>query len=466
MSQLPGLNAAEQSGFTLLRRFTLLSALILFVGAAVIGWWVDRRIYQLVTEDSIELASVFVDSTIAPHLTELPSVSALTVSQASHLKQLIANNVATGRYIAVNLWSPDGELVFSTQPAPPAQPQSAAGLRSALHGQVYSYATSSVQDTSTPSAQGPFLESYLPVRAHDGTTIAVIDLYQNLAALEQSTLQVRVQSWVVVGTATALMFFLLFGIVRQGSETIKSQQAALAHSRRQIQQAAVRSAALNEAAMRRLGADLHDGPAQDLGLALMRIEPLRQTLVEYAESNCTQPLDLAAVAYDLQLIHTALQSSMQETRNLASGLRLPELNNLDLAQTIHRAVADYMRKTGRTVAITGPDQLPGSMALKSATYRLVQETLNNGHQHGEPNRQSVKYNAAGGFLRIAVEDNGKGFDPACVRERGPRRQLGLAGLQERIEILGGEFLVQSAPGQGTSVQAILPLTAPGIDNFD
>lgn len=466
MSDSPLLRAPAQPTLTLLNRFTLLSALILFVGAAMIGWWVDRRIYQIVTEDSIELASVFVDSTIAPHLTELPSVNALTVSQAAHLKQLIANNVATGHYAAVNLWSPSSELIFSTQPVAPAQPQSDAGLRSALRGQVYTYAADSVQGAPANLALGPFLESYFPVRASDGTTIAVIDLYQNLAALEQSTLQVRVQTWLVVGTATTLMFFLLYGIVRQGSETIESQQAALAHSRRQIQQAAVRAAELNEAAMRRLGADLHDGPAQDLGLALMRIEPLRQALAVYAESDRAQPLDLDAAAYDLQLINTALQSSMQEIRNLAGGLRLPELSDLDLAQTIRRAVADYMRKTGRTVAVAGQDQLPGSMALRSAAYRLVQETLNNGHMHGAPSRQSVRYTAAGGSFQLEVEDDGTGFDPACARERGVRRQLGLAGLQERVEILGGIFAVQSAPGRGTLVRAVLPLTSPEAGDHD
>lgn len=459
--------APIQPGLSLLYRFTLLSALILFVGAAMIGWWVDRRIYQTVTEDSIKLAGVFVDSTIAPHLTDLPSVTKLSVSQASHLQHLITNNIDSGLYSAVNLWTPGGELVYSTLPAPAAQPQSADGLRLALAGQVHSYTTRSLPGASAAGeiaagAQGPFLESFFPVRAQDGSIIAVIDLYQNLAQLEQSTLEVRLQSWLVVGTATVLMFFLLFGVVRQGSETIEEQQAALAQSRRQIQQAAVRAAALNEAAMRRLGADLHDGPAQDLGLALMRIEPLRQELAA-RPGDGAQPLDLEAAGYDLQLIDSALKSAMQEIRAMASGLRLPELSDRDLAQTIRKAVSDYTHKTGRAVAVTGPEPLAGDMALKSAVYRLVQESLNNGHQHGEPTRQGVSYAVSGGLLQIEIEDDGKGFDVHHVQERGLRRQLGLAGLQERIEILGGKFEVQSAPGQGTRVHAVLPLAALGVN---
>jgi signal transduction histidine kinase len=255
------------------------------------------------------------------------------------------------------------------------------------------------------------------------------------------------------------MFFLLYGIVRQGSETRESQQAARARSRWQIQQAAVRAAELNEAAMRRLGADLHDGPAQDLGIALMRIEPLRAAVASHIESDGAHSRELESVAFDLQLIHTALHSSLQEVRNLAGGLRLPELSDLDLAQTIRKAAADYMHKTGGSVSVEGPQQLAGDMALKSAAYRLVQEALNNGHQHGEPSRQSIRYLIDGNMLRIVIEDDGKGFDVGRLQEHGPRRQLGLAGLQERVEILGGHFEVQSAPGHGTQVRAVLPLVA-------
>ncbi len=438
--------------------------MILFVGALLMAWWIDRRIYQVVTEDSIELAGVFVDSTIAPHLAELPSVNSLTVSQAAHLKQLIANNVDSGRYAAVNLWSPSGDLIYSTLPAPldeAAVCQPACGRR--WREQSFSVATDHVQGDTEPSGRGAFLESYFPVRGEDGDVLAVIDLYQNLAELERSTLQVRLQTWLFVGTATALMFFLLYGIVRQGSETIESQQAALARSRRQIQQAAVRAAALNEAAMRRLGADLHDGPAQDLGIALMRMEPLRAAVAAHIESGGEHSVDLDAASFDLQLIHTALQSSLQEIRNLAGGLRLPELSDLDLAATIRKAAADYTRKTGKGVGVEGPQPLAGDTALKSAAYRLVQEALNNGHQHGEPCRQKVRYLVDGNMLRLVIEDDGSGFDVGRMRERGPRRQLGLAGLQERVEILGGYFEVQSAPGKGTLVRALLPLAAPGVD---
>ena len=168
MSSLSSPVQTDGPGLSLLNRFTLLSAMILFVGALLMAWWIDRRIYQVVTEDSIELAGVFVDSTIAPHLAELPSVNTLTVSQAAHLKQLIANNVDSGRYAAVNLWSPSGDLIYSTLSAPLDEAQSATGLRAALAGESFSVATDHVQGDTDPSGRGAFLESYFPVRGEDG----------------------------------------------------------------------------------------------------------------------------------------------------------------------------------------------------------------------------------------------------------------------------------------------------------
>ena len=142
---------------------------------------------------------------------------------------------------------------------------------------------------------------------------------------------------------------------------------------------------------------------------------------------------------------------------MASGLRLPDLKNLDLAGTIRKAVTDYCRKTGRYVSVEGQEALTGNEALKSATYRIVQEALNNGHIHGNPEAQEVDFIIEGEMLSLTISDNGLGFEPAKLNEQGKRRQLGLAGLQERAEILGGHLHIHSVPGEGTVISALLPL---------
>lgn len=442
-------------------QFMLLSAAILLVGGTFLAWWMDRRIVQVVTDDNITMAGVFVDSTIAPHLAELESTEDITPSQEAHLTQLMRNNVSSGRYVAINVWSTAGDLVFTTLLEPASGAEQQEQIAAALAGGVVTHYTDQVHGQPAPGipVTGNFLESYFRVEAPlTGEPLAVVSFTQDLSGLQQSVLYVRLLTWLVVGTATALMYFLLYGIVRQWNDTIEEQRAALDRSRRQIQQAAVRAAELNEASMRRLGADLHDGPAQDLGIALMRIEPLRAAIESHAAEQGEQAMDAETAAFDLHLIHSALKSSLQEIRNMASGLRLPELSEMDVAGTIRKAARDYMAKTGRTaVEVEGPAALAGADAVKSAAYRVVQEALNNGHQHGHPTQQRVQFLQVANMLSIEVHDNGSGFDPGTAGSAGARRQLGLAGLQERSEILGGQFEVRSAPGQGTLVRVRLPL---------
>lgn len=462
---------AKIAQFSLLQRFVLLSALVMVVGGLILGWWIDRRIFEVVAADNVTMAGVFVDSTVAPHIAELPSLDAITPAQEAHLLQLLRNNVASGRYVAVNLWRLDGTLLYSTLDNPVSDPAAAADVARALQGQFVSRETGSIRaappGTEVAGDGTRYLETYYAVRhPASGEPLAVVSFYQDLDFLRASVLLVRLQTWLAIASATVAMYLLLFSIVRQGSDTIEQQRAALNRSRRTIQQAAVRAAALNEASMRRLGAELHDGPAQDLGIALMRMEPLRAAVDRHVAAmrargdgrhpGGTPDLDLEAAAYDLALIHSALESSLREVRNMAGGLRLPELSALDVAASIEKAALDYTRKTGRAVEVSGPSRLEGSAALKSAAYRIVQEALNNGYQHGSPAHQRVRYARTGDRLLLEVADDGAGFDPAQL-PRHPRRPLGLAGLQERAEILGGRLEVRSAPGQGTTVRAFLPL---------
>lgn len=450
---------------SLLYQFMLLSGLILLLGAGFIGWWINREIEQQVITNSLQITAVFVDSTIAPHLWELSSLDEITSLQKRHLDQLLRTNVRHGDFIAFHICKPNGELVYSNLPIPPGTDMATPGMRIALEGQMYSTFTDHVDFMpTTQQNRQNLIETYFPVWDESGKQIiAIASFYQSLDTLRQAILITQLQGWAVIGIATFLMYVLLFGLVKRGSDTIERQTLALAESRQQIQSAAVRAAEVNEAAMRRLGADLHDGPAQDLGIALMRMEPLRAAIDQHPDTPGWQPPDPEMIAFDLNLIHMALQSSLQEIRNMAGGLRLPDLDELDLAGAINKAVTDYSRKTGRQVSLNGPAVLPGNSALKSAAYRIVQETLNNGHLHGNPTIQSVDYDTADDVLTITISDNGSGFDPAHLVDHSHRRHLGLAGLQERAEILGGHLHIGSAPGQGTTIMAVLPLDIVNSD---
>src|SRR5450759_569087 len=149
-------------------------------------------------------------------------------------------------------------------------------------------------------------------------------------------------------------------------------------------------------------------------------------------------------------------------RTIAAGLRTPEVERAKPAEIVTRAVADHGRRAGAsaTVDIKGiPSRAP--LATKIALYRILSEALSNAARHGQGAGVEVKVTDSGdGQILAEVSDKGPGFD---VPQRPRRGQLGLAGMRERAELLGGRLELESHVGAGTRVRAYLPLTEAASD---
>jgi signal transduction histidine kinase len=254
-----------------------------------------------------------------------------------------------------------------------------------------------------------------------------------------------------------LTYLLLAGIVKRGSDTIRRQQVELERRLTQnlrlherVRQAAGRSAALNEQALRRISADLHDGPGQALALALLRLDALEAPCTDH-DGGC------ARTRADFATVHSAVRDALSEIRAISAGLRLPELESLSLADVADRAIADHQRRGGVAVDhhFDGvPEQAP--LPVKIALLRTLQEALSNATRHGRGSSVRVDLRGGPDSLCLRVSDRGPGFDPALAERSG---RLGLAGMRERAEMLGGTFEVRSAIGQGTTVTVSWPLSA-------
>jgi signal transduction histidine kinase len=224
-----------------------------------------------------------------------------------------------------------------------------------------------------------------------------------------------------------------------------------------VRRAAARTTALNERFLRRISADLHDGPGQDLGLALLRFESLADVC-----RDCPSPASRSSPTDDFRAVHSALQSALTDLRAISAGLQLPEIELFNIDEVAARAVRDYERKTNAKVRLTtAGDCADVSLPVRITLYRLLQESLANGFRHGGGTGQRVDVSIAGSQLNVTVSDSGPGFDPDGVSTHGP---MGLAGMRERVEILGGSFQLQTGPGQGTVIRASLPLQVPGMEN--
>lgn len=463
---------------SLAHQFMLASLVVLVAGMLVIGWWVGRQIEAGVMSQTAGTTALYVDSFITPHLQDLAQTNALAPEGVAQLSSLLRETPLGQRVVAFKVWDASGRILYSTSPSNIGQVFPVrGGLARAWQGEVSTH-VSDLRDEENASERerwSRLLETYSPVRlAGTNRIIAVAEFYQVVDDLQKDVLAAQLRSWLVVGAATLAMYLLLAGIVRRGSDTIVRQQAELsdkvakltdllrqnAELHERVRRAATRTTALNERFLRRVSAELHDGPAQDLGLALLRMDGVMERC-----AACPIPGgEERKVSDDLGVVQTSLGRALQEVRAISAGLRLPELGELTLAETLARVVRDHERRTNTTVVLKAdklPEQVP--LPVKITVYRLVQEALSNAYRHGGGVGQQVQAEAPDRYLRVHVIDDGPGFDWPRVARR--EDHMGLTGMKERVESLGGLFQVKTGPGKGTRVTAWLPIDLP-VDEYE
>lgn len=461
---------------SLARQFLLVSFVILLTGMLIIGAWVGRQIEIGVINRTAAVTALYVDSFVSPHLQDLARSDQLDAGHLATLGALLGDTPLGRRIVAFKIWGPDGRVLYSTNPALIGRQFAVGpGLSGAFAGEVRSH-ISGLRDPENEFERQQWsrlIETYAPVRVEgSGQIVAVSEFYQPTEELEREIRAAQLRSWLVVVTATVIMYLLLAGLVGRASNVILVQQnelrdkvgqlsALLAQNEQlhdRVRRAAGRATALNERFLRRIAADLHDGPGQDLGLALLRIEALADVCAACAVAIARG----RAVSDDFRTVQSALQSALADLRAISAGLRLPEIGRLSPAETAERAVHDYERKTGGVVTLS-LNGVPGDAPLpvKITLYRLLQESLSNSLRHAGGVGQRVRLAGLDDHLVAEIADSGTGFDPQASLTDA---HLGLAGMRERVEILGGTFEVDSAPGRGTVIRARLPLALPEVED--
>ena len=269
---------------TLAQRFMIASLLILIAGMAGIGVWIGNEIKNGVIHRTGATTALYVDSFVAPILQELGSTGTLSPEHHEQLDKLLQDTPMGQQIVTFRVWDPTGKVIYSTDAATRGKTFPIGdGLAQAILGQVSSEISQLEAAENAPqrSIRSELLETYSPVRL-SGTNqvIAVAEFYQTVDALNHEIAAAQRRSWLVVLGATLLIYLLLAGFVQRASDTIEGQQSMLndqisrltellaqnkeLHDR--VRRAAGSVATLNERFLRRIGSELHDGPAQDLGL--------------------------------------------------------------------------------------------------------------------------------------------------------------------------------------------------------
>jgi PAS domain S-box-containing protein len=199
-----------------------------------------------------------------------------------------------------------------------------------------------------------------------------------------------------------------------------------------------------EAERKRVSRDLHDTVGQTHAALMMALKAAAAAVPARGEAA-----DKLAYAAGLA------EAMGKELHQAAVRLRPTALDDIGLGPALAELVAAWSARAGvaaeyQATGLAEAGRLPAG--VETALYRVVQEALTNVARHARATAVSVTVARAGGEARAVVEDDGGGFDPAA-----PTGRLGLAGMRERVELVGGTLEVESAPGRGTTVIARVPV---------
>jgi PAS domain S-box-containing protein len=223
----------------------------------------------------------------------------------------------------------------------------------------------------------------------------------------------------------------------------RSERAEFA--RRELQG---RLATAQEDERRRIARELHDQMGQDLTALGLGLKTMEDAAVWWPETQG-----------QLQKLRRLTDQIGREVHGLALEIRPTALDDFGLPTALSTYAEEWAGRSGialdyHSAGLDG-DRLPAT--IETTLYRVVQEALTNVLRHAKARRVSLVVQRTSVGVNAVVEDDGRGFDPEKATAKGGR--LGLLGMRERLELVGGELTLESAPGAGTTVIARIPLRA-------
>jgi len=230
------------------------------------------------------------------------------------------------------------------------------------------------------------------------------------------------------------------GVVIENARLYEQVQAGREHlqvlSRKLVQ--------VQETERRQIARELHD----EIGQALTG---LKLNL----EISARQPPD--ATRENLSSALSLINDLMEYVRNLSLDLRPAMLDDLGLLDTLLWYFGRYSALTHVKVHCehTGMEhRFP--FEVETTAYRIVQEALTNVARHAQATQVKMSITEISGAIRMEISDNGKSFQVDKILSAKNHKRLGLIGMKERIEMVGGSLAIESAPGKGTTVRAEVP----------
>ena len=392
-------------------------------------------------------------SAIAQHILS-PSVQSLDITGnrkvIEDLDAIMSDPVFAAEFPLLDIWLPDGSILYSSTPGLSAQQIAAPPpVLNAFRGNIgVQFTDVNSVDYAEHQLIADYIEIYFPLRDQStGKIVAAAQLREVTHSLERDLWNLTLASWVTVAIIAFVVMIGLFSIVLEGSRTIDRQRTILlrrlaqsharaAHHRelKSIAQRASRSITeMTDKHLRTVGTDLHDGPAQSIAFAVLKLDQVRRQ---------SKAADRNAIVTEVE---TILGSALGEIRSIALAMVLPEIENLDLAQVIDNAISQHVRRTGTIIAVDSRVQpVPVASEVAVCVFRFIQEGLNNAFHHGLPEGQSVSAMTQSGVLKLSIAN---GYIEGVPAEHADHLGIGLYGLRARVQSVGGNYAFIQANGQ-------------------
>jgi signal transduction histidine kinase len=202
--------------------------------------------------------------------------------------------------------------------------------------------------------------------------------------------------------------------------------------------------AAEEEERQRIARELHDGLGPSLASLNIRLVTAYKLLQR----------DDHPLAGEIEELAGEAQANLRDIRRLIHDLRPVALDELGLVPALREHLARCEREHGLHVDFSADSAGRWPASIETALFRIVQEAINNVVRHARAQHARVTLRDDGSSIHLQVTDDGQGFDAIQPRSG---RHLGLWSMRERVEQLGGQFDVHSAPGQGTTMTTVVPL---------
>jgi len=236
----------------------------------------------------------------------------------------------------------------------------------------------------------------------------------------------------------------------QALDDARRSQAELEEAYAGLRQLTKRLESAKEEESSRISRELHDEFGQTLTAAKLNLQMLRSTM---ADAGAVRRLEDAVHMVD---------GMIRQARDIARGLRPPLLDEAGLVPAIDHFLKSLAARSGMRIefdAAPGVTRTPAG--LSTTVFRLVQEAVGNALRHARAGVVRVTLRDEPDALRLFVEDDGVGFDPAAVARSAQRGEhLGLLGMTERVRSAGGTIELDSRPGAGSRIAVRIPHERP------